>query len=121
MAGIYNTLRWRLTRSRAIARDGGRCTVSRLLGGKCADGPLHAHHIVPIADGGDAYDLDNVATTCASHHPMWEALRRLLVTKLLGTDEPETAPRCPHAHRSREARMECERRMARRRTRQLVS
>lgn len=107
---VYGTLRWRVTRSRAIARDAGRCTVSRLLGGTCSAGALHAHHIVPVSRGGDPYDLDNVGTTCASHHPQWEALRRSLVDRQV--QEPE-APRCRHQHASREAREICQRRMAR--------
>lgn len=116
METIYNDLRWQLTRSRALARDGNRCTVSRLLGGECSAGPLHAHHIMAIADGGAPFDVDNVGTTCAAHHPMWEALRRLLVERMLAPP-----PRCPHRHRSREARAECERRLARRAGRQLAA
>lgn len=110
MDSLYHTFRWRATRSRALARDGHRCTVSRLLGGRCSPGPLHAHHIVPVSDGGAAYDVDNVGTSCAAHHPRWEALRRRLVA------EQQTGlpvPRCPHRHRSREARQICERRLAR--------
>lgn len=104
---------WDTVRSRALERDGGRCTVSRLLGGTCSAGPLHAHHIVPRSEGGDPYDLDNVGTTCASHHPMWESLRRILARRLL-----EPPPRCPHEHRSAEARRICEDRLARRAERQ---
>lgn len=110
MKSLYHTLRWRATRAQAFARDGHRCTVSRLLGGSCAPGPLHAHHIVPVADNGEPFDLDNVGTTCSAHHPQWEALRRTLVRKQLGLERPR---RCPHYHRSREAREICERRLAR--------
>jgi hypothetical protein len=119
MQNIYGTLRWRVTRSRALARDGKRCTVSRLLGGSCTPGPLHAHHIHAIEDGGDPFDLDNVGTTCAAHHPMWESLRRLLVRKMLGQDEQPI--RCPHAHRSAEARRICEARIARQRQRAVAA
>lgn len=119
MENIYGTLRWRVTASRAKARDGHRCTVARLLGGACSPGSLHAHHIVPVGEGGAAYDVDNVGTTCASHHPQWEALRRLLVRKLLGLDERPA--RCPHAHRSREAREICERRLARAREQEIAA
>lgn len=110
---LYNTLHWRVVRSRALARDGNACTVARLIGGACSAGPLHAHHIVPVSEGGAPLDEDNVATTCSAHHPQWEALRRLLVRRLL---EPENAapPRCPHTHRSAEARRQCEARLARR-------
>lgn len=119
MENIYSTLRWRVTRRRAIERDGSRCTVSRLLGGSCAPGPLHVHHIVPISEGGPEYDLDNVGTACAAHHPMWESLRRILVRRMLGEDERPV--RCPHQHRSREAREVCERRLARQRERETVA
>lgn len=109
MGAIYDTLRWRIVRSRAIERDDGRCTVSRLFGGACA-GRLHAHHIVAVSEGGDPYDLDNVATTCASHHPFWESLRRVIVERMTAAPKPT---RCGHEHRTREAREICERRMAR--------
>lgn len=108
---IYNTSLWRTTSSRAIARDGHRCTVSRLLGGQCSlDRPLHAHHIHAVSEGGAPYDIDNVGTVCAAHHPMWEALRRTLVARL--TAKPV---RCRHEHRTPESRAICERRMARQR------
>lgn len=110
MTDLYGTLRWRNVRAQAIARDDGRCTVSRLLGGPCSHEPLHAHHIIAVAEGGAVYDLENVATTCEVHHPMWESLRRVLVTRLLAPP-----PRCPHQHRSAEARRQCEARLARRR------
>jgi len=103
-----STPTWRDTRSRVLARDGNRCTVARLLGGTCAPPPFHVHHIVPRGDGGTD-DLDNLATACASHHPIWEALRRQVVRRM--TSEPV---RCPHVHRTAEARRICESRLARR-------
>lgn len=108
---LYNTHPWRTARESALARDGRRCTVSRLLGGRCSLGPLHVHHILAVADGGDRFDVDNLGTTCATHHPMWEALRRTLVKRLLAGP-----PRCTHQHRSVEARRICERRLARQRS-----
>lgn len=120
MRKIYGTPRWRATRAAALRRDDGRCTVSRLLGGECSRGSLHAHHIVALEDGGAAYDLENVGTSCAAHHPTWEALRRRLVRDLL--QEEELPPRCTHRHASAEARAICERRMARQaQRRQLVA
>lgn len=110
MEPIYHTDRWRSVRELALRRDAGRCTVSRLLGGRCS-GTLHVHHVVAVADGGEPYDLDNLGTACAGHHPMWEALRRQIVRRLL-----EPIPRCPHEHRSADARRQCEARMARRQT-----
>lgn len=112
MGSIYDTLLWQTVRARALARDGNRCTVSQLLGGHCAAGPLHAHHIIPVSEGGEPFDLHNVGTTCSAHHPMWEALRRTLVKRMLRASEPA---RCTHEHRSREARLICERRKARQR------
>lgn len=111
MGTIYDTLQWILTSRRAIARDGHRCTVARLLGGECS-GKLHAHHIKPVSDGGAPYDLENVGTACASHHPVWEALRRRLLANL----EPQ-GPRvivCRHRHPTAAGRRNCERRMAQR-------
>lgn len=108
---LYSDLKWRQVRARALERDGGRCTVSRLLGGPCSETePLHAHHIVPVGDGGAPFDLENVGTVCAVHHPSWEALRRQLVRKLLDAREPV---RCPHQHRTAEGRRLCEERLAR--------
>lgn len=105
---LYSTLRWRVARQRALERDQHRCTVSRLLGGACSPGPLHVHHIVPVEDGGRPYDLDNLGTTCAGHHPTWEALRR----KLVQGDAPKST-RCRHNHRTPEGRAICEARRAR--------
>lgn len=107
MTMLYSTQRWHRARRAALSRDAGRCTVSRLLGGACSPGPLHVHHIHAVSEGGSAFDLDNLGTTCAAHHPMWESLRQLLVARLVsGT------PRCTHRHASAEARRLCERRLA---------
>jgi hypothetical protein len=119
MQNLYSTPLWKTVRSRALARDGHRCTVARLLGGPCsaADVPLEVHHILPVEVGGAAFDLENLGTTCKAHHPQWEALRRILVLRQL-----RPAPRCPHQHRTAEARDQCERRLARLyRRRQLVA
>lgn len=111
MSSIYATQLWANVRAHVLARDGNRCTVSRLLGGRCSPGPLHAHHIEAVADGGAAFDVDNVGTTCARHHPKWEALRRALVSQR-GKD----VPRCPHRHVNADARRICEARLALQRT-----
>jgi hypothetical protein len=104
---LYNSLLWRTVAARARARDGNRCTVSRLLGGACT-GTLHVHHIVAVSEGGPEFDLENLGTVCAAHHPLWESLRRVLVRRLTAP-----VPRCPHHHRSAEARKICEARLAR--------
>lgn len=110
-ADLYSTALWRVARTRALARDGNRCTVSCLLGGRCSLS-LHVHHIEPVSDGGDLYGLDNLATVCARHHPTWESLRRALLDERTGR-----TPRCRHAHRTPEAREICERNLARSRLR----
>lgn len=110
MGDIYSTERWKRVRARALARDGHRCTVARLLGGTCSppSEPLHVHHITPLAEGGAAYDLDNVGTSCAKHHPQWEALRRAIVKR-----RRPAYKKCPHRHISAEARRLCEERLNR--------
>jgi HNH endonuclease len=119
MATIYGTHRWRLAARAARERDEGRCTVSRLLGGRCSRGTPHVHHLVPVEEGGARYDLDNLATVCASHHPTWESVRRSLLN---ARRDPEPRPiRCTHQHRSREAREICERRMARQARRRVAA
>src|SRR5437016_4733417 len=103
MEGLDRNL-WDATRERAFARDGHRCTVSRLLGGRCR-GRLHGHHIDPEAD---PYDEDNVGTVCAAHHPRWEALRRAL----LDARRRDDPPTCPHFHPTRMGREVCEAQLA---------
>ncbi len=53
---------------------------------------------------------DNLGTTCSTHHSQWESLRRILARR-----RRAPAPRCPHQHRTPEAREICERRLARQR------
>lgn len=106
----YETTLWDEARTAALERDGGRCTVARLLGGRCV-GLLHVHHIHAVSEGGPPFDLDNLGTACAAHHPMWEALRRILVDRLF--PRPAPPPRCPHRHVTAEARETCERQLAR--------
>lgn len=107
-ATFYTSPAWRDLRARALARDGNRCTVARLLGGTCS-GLLHEHHIDP---DGDPLDIDNVGTACASHHATWESLRRAIVR---ARDRREGRIRkCRHKHRYDHARRECAERRARR-------
>lgn len=106
---LYNSLRWRNARDAALARDGNRCVVARLLGGSCSE-VLHAHHLQRPSSEADplAYDLDNLATVCSRHHPKWEAVRRAVLRGRGGEWR-----RCPHAHRTTEGRQQCERRLNR--------
>ena len=114
MSGIYDTLRWRATAAAVRRRDGNRCTAALLLGGQCAHGTFHVHHLVPLEEGGHAYEHANLITLCARHHPMLEAVRRALVIR---ARQPDREVRCRHFHRTADARRQCEARM----TRQLAS
>ena len=74
------------------------CALSELVPGECS-GRLHEHHVMPISAGGDPNG--KTVLLCQRHHPMVEALaRRILRWR-----------RCPHVHRSPEAREACERRL----------
>lgn len=109
--GIYDSPAWQRTREIVLARDGSRCTIARLIGGDCHP-RLDCHHLVPVSEGGDPFDPENVVTACASHHPMIEAFRRRFIAAFLTSPEP-TRIRCRHQHRYPGAREECERRLAR--------
>lgn len=104
MTDVYRTPQWARARTLALSRDGDRCTVSRLFGGGCHP-VLHVHHVIPVEEGGDPFDVENLLTACASHHPMLEGLRR----QLLRRREPR---KCRHNHRYDHARQECARRRA---------
>ena len=109
MGSLYSTLRWRAARAAALRRDASRCAVGRWFGGDC-DPILHVHHLTPVSEGGDPYGIDNLLTVCRRHHPMLEGFRRA-VARHAGP----VSPRCPHRHRTVEAREQCERRLARER------
>lgn len=100
MSNLYQTLHWATARSAALARDCNECQVRRLLGGDCS-GILHVHHVVRPEHGGGKYDLDNLLTVCAGHHPQLEALRRFVTDK-------RGWKRCPHYHRTPAGREACE-------------
>jgi len=107
----YSTPEWRDLRERALARDGHRCTVARLLGGDCTE-RLDVHHLIPVEEGGPMYpDLDGVLTTCSAHHRTLHALRRFVLRR-----QRIELPPCRHQHRYDIARQECRER----RLRQLV-
>jgi hypothetical protein len=93
---LYHTPRW-------LALDrSGPCAVAELLGGECA-GPIHRHHVHPVSLDGDPEGM--TVQVCRKHHPMLEALAR----KIYG--DPPGWKRCPHPHRTRAAREQCERRL----------
>lgn len=89
-------------RERVLARDGG-CS-GRFLGGRCSP-VLDIHHILPRDDGGTDEE-SNLMVLCHSHHPMLEAMRKVILHRR-GWRE------CPHGHRTPEARRLCERRLNR--------
>jgi 5-methylcytosine-specific restriction endonuclease McrA len=105
MAAIYSTPAWAAARAAVLERDRHRCTVARLLGGTCAELPLHVHHLIPADECVDPFDVDNLITTCASHHPRLEALRRAILRE-------RERPRCPHVHPYVEGRLLCEARLS---------
>jgi len=106
--GFYTSAAWLAARERVLARDRHRCSVARLLGGRCR-GRLHVHHIEPRDERPDLeLDEGNLATACAAHHARWEGLRR----QLARVRRPE---RCPHRHVTLEGRLLCEAQRARRR------
>ena len=89
----YNTRVWR-----ELPRD--YCTVSLLFGeiaGPCS-GLIHHHHVDP--DDPDSRTLQ----VCAVHHPRIHAALRVIASA-------SARRRCPHVHRTREARESCERRL----------
>lgn len=59
--GWQQSTRWQQTRLRVMERDEWRCRV-RLPG--CKGQATDADHIVPVADGGDRWDLGNLRAAC---------------------------------------------------------
>jgi hypothetical protein len=94
---LYNQSAWR-ARSRT-----GTCRVAELIGGECR-GELSLHHVYPLSLGGP--EDGRTVLVCARHHPMLEALAR----RVYGAKRWR---RCPHQHRTVEARRECEERLNR--------
>lgn len=57
-----NSAKWQQARAAARRRDGERCQ-------RCGStDQLQVHHIKPLAEGGDKYDLENLATLCHGCH-----------------------------------------------------
>jgi 5-methylcytosine-specific restriction endonuclease McrA len=57
-----NSAAWQKARALAKQRDGGRCVSCG------ATEKLEVHHIVRVADGGDAFALSNLQTLCIRCH-----------------------------------------------------
>ena len=65
MARVYDTQAWKRVRTAFLAQH-PLCVMCDAQGK--ATPAHHVDHIVPIADGGDWYDTDNLQGLCATHH-----------------------------------------------------
>ena len=63
---IYCTPRWLELRNRARIRDGFLCVACKR-SGLTSPGEI-VHHSVPIREGGDPWDIDNLETLCRDCH-----------------------------------------------------
>lgn len=62
---------WKKTRENVIDRDGEQCADCELPRDEhCEtfDRDLEVHHITPVSEGGDKYDMDNLVTLCVPCH-----------------------------------------------------
>ena len=59
---IYNTSRWQRLRKLILSRN-PICQAN-----DCNNLSSHVDHIVPMADGGEPYELENLQALCASCH-----------------------------------------------------
>lgn len=57
------SVKWREIREESKESDDNMCQDCGKVGGT-----LHSHHIVPVAEGGDKYSLDNLVTLCPDCH-----------------------------------------------------
>ena len=58
---IYASTRWRALRLEVLRAANYRC-------GKCGRWGNEVHHVVPLAKGGAAFDLDNLKVRCRRCH-----------------------------------------------------
>lgn len=65
--------RWVTLRKTIRARDGNRCQLAG--DGECW-GRLEVHHRVPVRDGGEMFDPDNLVVVCRGHHEQIEKQSR---------------------------------------------
>lgn len=98
---VYDSPDWQPFRAAVLARDNGRCTVGRFLGGRC-HATLDVHHLTPVAEGGAPFDLDNAITACHRHHPQVESIRRAILRR-----REVRVPPCRHRHYYPHVRQEC--------------
>ena len=60
-SAFYKTKRWALTRRSVLMRDEFTCAQCQRWGDQ-------VDHLVPLAEGGEPYDLNNLQTLCSSCH-----------------------------------------------------
>lgn len=65
---FYQTAKWKRVRDKAKRRDNHTCQACT------SNENLIVHHIIPLAQGGPKYDLENLTTLCRSCHSKWEGL-----------------------------------------------
>lgn len=65
---FWNRRDWRAIRRAAFKRDNWTCQKCGTRYWPAFRGKLEGDHIVPVADGGDEFDLDNVRTLCVECH-----------------------------------------------------
>ena len=56
------SIRWRNLRAAVLARDGHQCNQC----GRASE--LEAHHVDPVANGGQRWEVDNLVTLCNPCH-----------------------------------------------------
>lgn len=69
---FYRDKKWKRARAHALARDGHRCQA--FIGGVQCDreNDLTVHHIQPLRNGGEPFELWNLVTLCRPHHEQLE-------------------------------------------------
>lgn len=65
---FYQSKRWKEVREEALEKSNHQCEA-------CGDTEqLVGHHIIPLSEGGEPLDVDNVSILCRSCHGKWEGL-----------------------------------------------
>lgn len=88
----YNTARWRRVRLDVLERDQHECQVG--LHGVCTGTADVVDHVVPIADGGAVYDMENLRAACRACNSTLGGITGLRRRELLVVGEP--CPTCGH-------------------------
>jgi len=65
---FYQTKAWKEVRQEALAQANGTCEACG------SEEQLVGHHVIPLSDGGEPLDVDNVTILCRSCHMEWEGL-----------------------------------------------